>query len=152
MKTLGFTLIEMMIVVVVIAILAAIAYPSYTQFILRSEATKAETRMLDLAQLLESHKSKNFSYKGFPISSELIGDPWTYRISIVGGVGRDADDAEVTESIATSGSSWTIKAISRDARNYSFLMNSKGLKCKNKLSTNITFSSCGDVSDGSENW
>lgn len=152
MKMLGFTLIELMIAVAVISIIAAIAYPSYTQYILRSEASKVETRMLDLSQMLEIHKSKNFSYKGFSISSEQLGDPLKYTISIVGGVGSDMNGIEKTESITTSGYSWAMKAISTDARNYSYLMNSSGLKCKNKLSSKVTYSGCGEVSDGSESW
>lgn len=61
----GFTLIELMIVIVVVAVLAAIAIPSYQQYIRRSHLAQAQQEMLKLAEQLERHKAKNFSYKGF---------------------------------------------------------------------------------------
>lgn len=49
----GFTLIELMIVVAVISLLAAIAYPSYVEQIRKTRRSDAKTALLETAQVLE---------------------------------------------------------------------------------------------------
>jgi type IV pilus assembly protein PilE len=58
----GFTLIEMMIVVVVIGILAAIAYPSYQEYVSRARRADAQTALLELAQFMERTYTANGRY------------------------------------------------------------------------------------------
>lgn len=64
----GFTLIEIMIVVIIVGILAAIAYPSYLDHVRRGHQTEAQGQMMELAAALEAHRAKNFSYAGASIS------------------------------------------------------------------------------------
>lgn len=65
----GFTLIELMIVVVIIGILAAIAYPSYTRHVQRTHQATAQGQILELAGALEAHRAKNFNYAGATIAT-----------------------------------------------------------------------------------
>src|ERR1044072_419866 len=52
-RSAGVTLIELMIVVVIVGILAAIAYPSYRGYVLRSHRSDAKVALERTAQTLE---------------------------------------------------------------------------------------------------
>lgn len=51
----GFTLIELMVVVVVISILGAIAYPSYQNYVIRANRSAAQQFMIDIANREEQY-------------------------------------------------------------------------------------------------
>lgn len=58
----GFTLLELMITVVVISILAAIAYPSYQQYILRGNRAEGQAVLNDAAARQERYYAQNNAY------------------------------------------------------------------------------------------
>ena len=64
----GFTLIELMIVVAVVAILAAIALPSYNDSVRKSRRGQAKADMLEIVQMLERRYTTNRTYVGIDIS------------------------------------------------------------------------------------
>ena len=59
----GFTLIELMIVVAVIGILSAIAYPSYQEFVAKGRRADGKATLLMAQQWMERFYSENYSYK-----------------------------------------------------------------------------------------
>lgn len=88
----GFTLIELMIVVVVVGILAAVAYPSYREHIKKSRRADAQSALMAFAQAMERHRTKNFTYVGaadgstgapniFPAQIPVDGNQKTYTLS-----------------------------------------------------------------------
>src|SRR5688572_7261365 len=58
----GFTLIELMIAIVVIGILSAIAYPSYTDYVRRGQLQEAFTNLSDFRVRMEQYYQDNRSY------------------------------------------------------------------------------------------
>ncbi len=68
----GFTLIELMIVVTIVAILAAIAVPSYNSSIRKSRRTEAKTALADLAAREERYFATQNLYAGDPVSLKYV--------------------------------------------------------------------------------
>ena len=62
MKSKGFTLIELMVVVAIIGIIAAVAYPSYTGYISNTYKAQASADLKMCALALERYYSNDFTY------------------------------------------------------------------------------------------
>jgi type IV pilus assembly protein PilE len=73
MRNSGFTLIELMIAVAILAIVAAVALPLYTQYSQRTYRAEAQADLLNCAQGLERYAAENFSYNGAALAD--VCDP-----------------------------------------------------------------------------
>ncbi|HTQ73545.1 MAG TPA: type IV pilin protein [Burkholderiales bacterium] len=60
----GFTLIELMVTVAIVAILAAIALPNYTAYLARGKIAEATTNMLAMKTKLEQYFQDNRTFAG----------------------------------------------------------------------------------------
>lgn len=58
----GFTLIELMVAVAIIGILAGIAYPSYTQYVLKARRAEAKSMLQEIQLLQEKYRANNSTY------------------------------------------------------------------------------------------
>ncbi|KFZ38265.1 methylation [Shewanella mangrovi] len=85
----GFTLIEVMIVVVIIGILASIAYPSYIDYVTRSNRSEAHAALMKVANLQEQYYLDNREYAETLTDLGLSSSPYEtehgyYKVSSVG--------------------------------------------------------------------
>ena len=72
---LGFTLIELLITITIVGILGAIAYPSYTQYVVRGKRSEGRNALVDTAAKLERYYSDRSRYSdtddSFPVAPAL---------------------------------------------------------------------------------
>lgn len=85
----GFTLIELMITVAIVAILASIALPSYQQYVIRSKRSAAQAQMLDIANRQQQFLIANRGYadkaaltaSGYSLPAEVSGS-YSYDVTL----------------------------------------------------------------------
>ncbi len=64
----GFTMIELLIVMAIVAILAAIAFPAYQDQVRKSRRSTAKATMMELVQCAERFHTANRTYVGFNLA------------------------------------------------------------------------------------
>lgn len=123
----GFTLIELMITVAIIGILAAVAYPSYTSYIIKGNRSAAQAQMLDIANRQQQFMLANRAYatkavlttSGYALPTE-VSTKYSYNITVGAGavpdylitftaIGTQASDGDLTlnsEGVKTPASKW----------------------------------------------
>lgn len=135
-KQQGFTLIEIMIVVAIIGVLAAIAYPSYQQYVIKTKRTDMMSEMQNIASEIESRKLAQGSYSA--ISAGVKTDFATayprqgtqlYNVTINPTVLTPPNNTLTDKWIITA----TPKANSQVINDGTLTLNYQGIKCRGSV-------------------
>lgn len=123
----GFTLIELMIVVAIIGVLAAIAYPSYQSYVIKTKRADMMSEMHNIASEIESRKLAQGSYS--TISTAVMSD---FNNKSYPAQGTALYTVTVTPNPLTA--NWKITATpvtgSKMAGDGNITLNHQGLKCR----------------------
>ena len=130
MKPQGFTLIELLIVVAIIGVLVAIAYPSYTDYTVRTNRVDAQSEMLNISRNLSNYKMAKETFKNATLSNGSLKENYPSSGTTL---------YEIELSIASDNLSWSLTAKptqnARQDGNGVINLNSQGQKCWTKGST-----------------
>lgn len=138
----GFTLVELMIVVAIIAVLASIALPNYQQYVIKARRADMMTEMQGIASRIESRRlvegvytNINLAqvYKRTPNGGQFSYPDDTrayYRVRLV-----NADKAEVMTGDKMTTAFWRIEAVPTAAgpqvQDGTLTLDYKGERCRN---------------------
>lgn len=148
----GFTLIELMVTVVIVAIIAGIALPSYQEYVRRQRLAQVQQEMNVIAGELERFKSKNLSYTGFDSAqiAHIYGTAFNNTAN-GGTLNVPVDNSRASQYTITleivNGMQWRMTGIKADARNFNVFMDSTGFRCKTKTRTPDATNQCGSDSE-----
>lgn len=71
----GFTLIELMVVVAIVGVLAAVGYPSYTEHVSKGRRSEAQTVLLESAQYLQRYYAAKNTFDGATLPAKYTVSP-----------------------------------------------------------------------------
>ena len=121
----GFTLIELMIVVAIVAIMSAIAYPSYQQYVIKTKRTDMMSEMQNIASEIESRKLAQGSYRAISVG---IKDEFAIEYPRQG---TQLYDVTITDPLVAK---WIITAApkpnSQVIKDGTLTLNYQGIKCR----------------------
>lgn len=144
-----------MIVVAIIGILAAIAYPSYQEYVKKTKRVEAQSELVDIASRLQRYKVTNFHYKKTDTTAITLTDVGFLSINPISQNGLYTLSLNFTAFDTAKGefpTKWTLSAvpIGNQAGNGVNCMNESGQRFWSKTTT--TIAACSDGLTATSNW
>lgn len=125
----GFTLIEIMLVVAIIGILAAVAMPSYQRYVIKTKRVEMMTELQNIANTIESKKLALGSYQNINQNTLPLGNFPRQGTALY----------NITVSPTPLTSDWTLTATpmvtGQMAGDGSLTLTAQGIKCRNVTAT-----------------
>jgi type IV pilus assembly protein PilE len=116
----GFTLVELMVVVAIIAVLAAIALPTYTSYITKSRRAAAKGCLSEYANYMERYYTTNLRYDkssdATPVANPVTTSPATLVLDCASAQQTGANYNYDFPSTSLSASIYTARAIPAGAQ------------------------------------
>jgi len=106
----GMTLIELMVVAAIVALLAAIAYPSYTRYVVKSKRSVAQSALLQIADRQQQFFMDNKTYAANLANLGYPADPWVVDNDSQSTVAGDVDAVYSISLSNVTATTWTATA------------------------------------------
>ena len=108
----GFTLIELMVTVAIVAILGSIALPSYTRYIARAHRADARTQLLQVAQFMQRFYAANDSFAKDRANQDVMDQvPDNLKVSPADGTKLYDLTMPLGEAPLTNAMSFTVRMV-----------------------------------------
>jgi len=139
-KLLGFTLLELMIIVAMVAILASIAVPSYKSHIDKSKEAEAQAALLSFANTMSQYYLDGMTYLGAAGTKAVpsdTGSPWIFSSTVPLDGGTVTYNLSITTPLP-SDTAFELTASPVDASLTTFTINQTGTITCNRNGLDIT--------------